>query len=68
MTVFNSWISLENFVENLLENKFKCLLQEYSEKELELVKQKNHCPYEYMISFEGFDETNLPYKKASLVH
>ena len=49
-------------VENLSDGDFKYLLQEFSGKQLNLVKQKGVYPYEYMNSFEMFSEDKLPDK------
>ena len=42
------------------EDKFKCLPQGFSKRQLEFVKQKGHYLYEYTNSFESFGETILP--------
>ena len=54
MEVMNS--SLEKVVKNLSDVDFKYLTQEYASKHLELLKQGNAYPYEYMNSFERFSE------------
>ena len=43
--------SLEKLVKNLTDNDFKYLTQEFDSKNLELLKQKDAYPYEYMNSF-----------------
>ena len=43
--------SLEKLVKNLSDNNFKCSTQEFGSKNLELLKQKDAYPYEYMDSF-----------------
>ena len=43
--------SLEKLVKNLSNNDFKFLTQEFGSKKLELLKQKDVCPYEYMDNF-----------------
>ena len=48
--------SLEKLVKNLSDNEF-------SSKNLELLKQKDAYSYEYMDSFKRFNEEKLPYKK-----
>ena len=44
--------SLEKLVKNLPDNDFKYLTQEFGSKTLELLKQKDAYPYEYMNSFK----------------
>ena len=56
--------SLEKLVKNLSDNDFKYLAQELGFKNLELLKQKDVYPYEYMNSFERFTEEKLPDKKC----
>ena len=41
---------------------FKYLSEEFSHKQLKLVKQKGVYPYEYMDSFKRFSEDKLPDK------
>ena len=52
--------SLEKLVKNLSENDFKYLTEEFGSKNLELLKQKDAYPYEYMDSFKRFGEEKLP--------
>ena len=52
--------SLEKLVKNLSDNDFKYLAEEFSSKNLELLKQKDTYPYEYMDSFKRFGEEKLP--------
>ena len=40
--------SLKKLVKNLLDNNFKYLTEEFGYKNLELLKQKDGYPYEYM--------------------
>ena len=40
--------SLDKLVKNLLDEDFKYLVEEFGSKNLELLKQKGACPYEYM--------------------
>ena len=54
--------SLYALVENLSDNDFKYLSQEFSGDLLELVKQKGVYPHEYMGSFKKFSEDKLPVK------
>ena len=51
--------SLDKLVKNL--NDFKYLSKEFSDEQLELVKQKGVYPYECMDSFKKFKEDKLPY-------
>ena len=48
--------SLDKLVKNLSDEDFKYLVQEFGSKNLELLKQKGVYPYEYMKSFETFNE------------
>ena len=52
--------SLEKLVKNLSDNDFKYLTEEFGSKNLELLKQKDAYPYEYMDSFKRFGEERLP--------
>ena len=56
--------NLEKLVENLSDNDFKYLTQEFSSENLELLKQKDAYSYEYMDSFKRFSEEKLPDKKC----
>ena len=57
--------SLEKLVvRNLSDNDFKDLTQEFGSKNLELLKQKDVYPYEFMDSFKRFSEEKLPDKKC----
>ena len=42
---------------------FKYLVEEFGSKNLELLKQKGAYPYEYINSFERFNEEKLPARK-----
>ena len=55
--------SLEKLVENLSDYDFEYLTKEFSSKNLELLKQKDAYPYQYMDSFKRFSEDKLPDKK-----
>ena len=48
---------------NLSHEDFKYLLEEFSSKNLELLKQKGDYPCEYINSFERFNEEKLVAKK-----
>ena len=52
--------SLKKLVKNLSDNDFKYLTEEFGSKNLELLKQKDAYPYEYMDSFKRFGEEKLP--------
>ena len=64
MQLMNS--SLKKQVKDFPDDDFKYLTQEFSSKNLELLKQKDAYPYEYMNSFERFSEKKLPNKKMFL--
>ena len=55
--------SLDKLVKNLSDKDFKYLVKEFGSEKLELLKQKGAYPYEYMNSFERFNEEKLPAKK-----
>ena len=44
--------NLDKLVKNLSDEDFKYLVEECGSENLELLKQKSDCPYEYMNSFE----------------
>ena len=48
--------SLDKLVKNLSDEDFKYLIEEFGSKNLELLEQKGAHPYEYMSSFEKFNE------------
>ena len=52
--------SLEKLVKNLADNNFKYSTQEFGSENLELLKQKDADPYEYMNNFKRFTEKQLP--------
>ena len=52
--------SLGKLVKNLSDNDSKYLIQEFSSKNIELLKQKDACPYEYMDSFKKYNGEKLP--------
>ena len=56
--------SLEKLVKNLSDNDFKYLTEEFGSKNLELLKQIDAYPYQYMNSFKRFGEENLPDKEC----
>ena len=53
----------DKLVKNLSDEDFKYLVEEFGSKNLELLKQKEAYPYEYMNSFERFNEEKLPTRK-----
>ena len=55
--------SLYKLVKNLPDEDFKYLVEEFGSENLELLKQKGDYPYEYMNSFERFNEEKLPARK-----
>ena len=59
--------SLDKLVKNLLDEDFKYLVEEFGHKNLEILKQKGAYPYEYMNSFEKFNEKNCVLENISLV-
>ena len=58
MTAYNA--IYEFLFKNVTDNDFKYLSQEFNGEQLNLVKQKQVHPYEYMNSFEMFSENKLP--------
>ena len=55
--------SLDILVKNLSDDKFKYLAEEFGSENLELLKHIGNHPYEYMNSFETFNENKLPARK-----
>ena len=55
--------SLDNLIKNLPDNAFKYTQQEFQDEQLNLMKQKGIYPYDYMDSFDRFNETQLPKKQ-----
>ena len=55
--------SLYKLVKNLSDEDFKYLVEELGFENLELLKQKGGYPYEYMNSFDRFNEEKLPVRK-----
>ena len=56
--------SLEKLLKNLSDNDFKYLIEECGSKNLELLKQKDAYPYEYMDRFKRFGEEKLPNREC----
>ena len=59
--------SLHKLVKNLSDEGFKYIIEEFGSKNLELLKQKDAYPYEYMGSFERLNEKNYLLDNISLV-
>ena len=55
--------SLDKLVKNLSDKDSKYLIEEFGSENLELLKQKGAYLYEYINSFERFNEEKLPPKK-----
>ena len=55
--------SLYKLVKNLTDEDFKYLVEEFGSENLELLKQKDVYSYEYINSFERFNEERLPARK-----
>ena len=55
--------SLDKLVKNLSDEDLEYLVEKFGSKNLELLKQKSAYPYEYMNSFERFNEEKLPARK-----
>ena len=58
--------NLDKLVKNLSNKDFKYLVEEFGYKNLGHLKEKGACPYEYMNSFERFNEEKLPARKHFL--
>ena len=59
--------SLDELVKNLCDDYFKYLTEEFSSKNLELLKEKGVYPHEHMNSFERFEEKELANKKCFFI-
>ena len=59
--------SLDKLAKNLSDKDIKYLIKEFGSKNFELLKQKGTYPYEYMDSFERFNEEKLPDKNILIV-
>ena len=55
--------SLDNLVKNLPDEALKYTEQEFKNEQFNLMKQKGIYPYDYMDSFEKFEQTKLPTKE-----
>ena len=56
--------SFEKLVENFSDNDFKYLTKEFGCKHLELLKQKDTTPYDYMENLKRFNKEKLPDEKC----
>ena len=59
--------SLDKLAKNLSYKDFEYLIEEFGSKNLDLLKQKGAYPYEYIDSFERFNEEKLPAKNIFIV-
>ena len=50
---------LDKLVENLSVKHFKYVVEEFGSENLDLLKQEGAYPYEYMNSFERFNEKKI---------
>ena len=55
--------SLDNLVKNLPDEAFIYTKHGFKNEQFDLMKQKGVYPYDYMDSFDKFNETNLPSQK-----
>ena len=55
--------SLDNLTQNLPDDAFIFTQQEFTNEQFNLMKQKGTYPYDYMDSFQKFNDTQLPIKK-----
>ena len=55
--------SLDKLVKKLSDQDFRYLVEEFGSINLELLKHNGDYPYEYMNSFEKFNEKKLPARK-----
>ena len=55
--------SLDKLVKNLVDEDFNYLVKEFGSVNLKILKQKGAYPYEYMNSFERFNEDKLCARK-----
>ena len=56
--------SLDKLGKNLSNEDFEYLVEEFFSENLELLKQKGDYPYDYMNSFDRFNEKKLPARKS----
>ena len=62
ISFIDSYQFLSSFLDSLVKNLNKYLSQEFENNVLDLVKQKEFYPYEYITNFEKFKE-ELPSKE-----
>ena len=55
--------SLDKLVKNLSDEDFKYLVEEFGPEYLEILKEKDDYPYQYINNFERFNEEKLPARK-----
>ena len=55
--------SLDKIVKNLSDEDFKYLVEKFGSQNLELLEQNGDYPYEYINSFERFNEENIIARK-----
>ena len=56
-------LSLDKLVKNLSDEDFKYLVKEFGFENLEILKQKDAYPWEYMNSFKRFNKEKLCARK-----
>ena len=59
--------SFNKLAKSLSNKDFKYLIEEFGSKNLELLKQKGAYLYEYLDSFERFNDEKLPAKNIFIV-
>ena len=59
--------SVDKIVKNLSDEDFKYLVEKFGSQNLELLEQKGNYPYEYINSFERFNEENIIARKIFTV-
>ena len=52
-------VRFDKLIKNLSDKDFKYLVEEFGFKNLRLLKQKGAYPYEYMNSFERFNQKKI---------
>ena len=57
--------SLDKLVGNLPDESFKYTKERFEKEIFQIIKQKGVYPYDYMDSFDKFNETELPKKEDS---
>ena len=60
--------SLDKLVKNVSDEDFKYLVEEFCSENIELLKQKGDYAYEYMNSFERFNEKNYLLENIFIAH